>query len=320
MFSMFNIEKLNIAKLDIRMLSALEVLLRERSVNVAAMHAGLSQPAMSNALARMRAAFEDPLLVRGHRGFILTERGQQVLEQLAELLPRLEALGRAASFQPECTRRTFQLAVTDHAAIVLLPLVLSAFRAKAPTAILKAATVQSRQVDIDRLEAAGFDVRIGWFETLPPNWHARTLFEEELVVIKRRCAGRARAEPLDLDTFLRLKHVVLAPDQRSVRNLAETALAAKGLKREIGAFVSSFSAMPFIVSGSDMIAVLPRGVATQFQYLPNIQTLQSPFPFQRFPISLAWHERVHHDRANAWLRSLVIDAAAEAAKSGIFRF
>lgn len=310
---MSNIEKLNFSKLDIRMLSALELLLRERSVNVAATYVGLSQPAMSNALSRMRATFEDSLLVRGSKGLILTKRGQQILQQLTEVLPRLEELGRTADFQPGSTRRTFQIAVTDHAAITLLPIILNTFRASAPMATLRAATVQSRHVDMDHLEEAGFDVRIGWFETLPLNWHVRTLFEEHLVLIRRIATRRDRTHSLDLDAFLRLKHVMLASDQPSVHNFAETELAAKGLKRKAGAFVSSYSAMPFIVARSDMIAVLPNGVAAQFAFFPGIQILPSPFPFRRFKMSLAWHARVHHDRANKWLRATVISAAVEAA-------
>ena len=306
---MSNIHKSNIAKLDIGMISALEVLLRERSVGKAAMHAGLSQPAMSNALARMRAAFEDPLLVRGRKGMILTEHGVALLAQLTEILPRLDVLGRTARFDPTTSGLTFMLAATDHACMVVLPEILKRFSAEAPAATLKTTTVLSRHVDMTRLETTGFDLRIGWLENLPPDWHARTLFEEELVVIRRVDLSRRRQTPMDLRAFLSLKHVVLAPDQRSVRNLAEDALSSKGLKRTIGAFVSSFNAMPFIVAESDMIAVLPRRVAEKFKFLSTIQILPSPFRFQAFETSLAWHPRVHHDSASQWLRSLIVNAS-----------
>jgi molybdenum-dependent DNA-binding transcriptional regulator ModE len=108
---MSHIQKSNIAKLDIGMISALQVLLRERSVNSAAAFAGLSQPAMSSALARMRVIFGDPLIVRGRKGMVLTERGHTVLEEISDIVPRLDELGRQTTFEPALEMSGYDLRI-----------------------------------------------------------------------------------------------------------------------------------------------------------------------------------------------------------------
>lgn len=292
------------------MLSALEVLLRERSVSRAADHVGLSQPAMSNALARMRTAFGDSLVIRGRKGLVLTERGQLLLRQLSDLLPHVEVLARPSTFSPADTDATFMLATTDHAGTVLLPEVLRLFSAEAPNAILKTTTVLSRHLDMDRLESSGYDLRVGWFDSFPPHWHARVLFTDDLVVVGRADDARI-VEPMPLDSFLAAKHVVLAPAQGSTRNLADDLLARSGLRRNVGAFASSFAAMPFIVGATDMIAAMPRRIAERYSHLPNIKTVESPFAFEKFAVSMAWHPRIHHDGAYEWLRGIIIAAAEQ---------
>jgi DNA-binding transcriptional LysR family regulator len=263
---------------------------------------------MSHMLARLRATFADPLLVRGRNGFVVTEYGERMLHHLAELVPQLEAFGRAQQFVPAESRSTFRLACTDHAAVVLLPGIQRGFSAAAPDATLKVLSVNSRRIDFEHLEATRFDLLVGWFHSLPADWHVKKLFDERLVVI----CGADHPEigaTLDVDTFLRLKHVVLSPDERSTHNMAELTLAAQGLKRNIGTFVSNFSATPFIVSTSTLIAVVPATFAASFAKLPGIRILEAPIAFPSFAISMAWHPRAHHEPGHQWLRHLVVESA-----------
>ncbi len=304
---MSDIQKANIKKLDVGLLSALEVLLRERSVSRAASHAGLSQPAMSNALARIRIAFDDALLVRGRKGMMLTEGGQALLDQLTVLTPQLERLGRTPGFDPLTSEMTFFVAGTDHANFVLMPEIMRLFSAEAPLATLKLTTVLSREADLDRLEAGGYDVRVGWFAALPPHWRKRTLLREELVMMAR-ADHPCFAPDLGLDTFLDFKHLVLAPDKRSTRNLVDDVLASMGLKRRVGAFVSSFGAMALMVAACDLVAILPGRLARRFAFLP-VRIRPSPVAFKDFEMVLAWHPRVHSDAAYVWLRDLIVRAA-----------
>ena len=309
---MSDMHNANTSKLEIGALIALEALLRERSVSKAAQRIGLSQPAMSHMLARLRKAFGDPLLVRGRSGLVLTSRGEQLLTKVARLVPQIEALAKADDFAAADSKQTFRIACTDHAAVVLLPLLQPAFSAAAPDATLKILSVHSRRLDLEHLEATHFDLLIGWFDTLPADWHVKKLFDERLVAISGT-GNDFVGKDLDLETFLSLKHVVLSADERTTHNMAEVTLASQGLKRNIGTFVSNFSATPFIVSTSKLIAVIPAALATRFAHLPGIRIHESPVPFPNFAVSMAWHPRSHDEPSQQWLRAQVIDAAAKIA-------
>lgn len=300
----------NIAKLELRALFALEALLRDRSVSKAAQSVGLSQPAMSHMLARLRKTFEDDLLVRGRDGFVLTEHGQRLLAHVTRLVPQIEALGRADQFDPADSTATFRLACTDHAAVILLPPLQRLFAEAAPNATLKVMSVHSRRLDMNQLEATRFDLLVGWFQVLPADWHVRKLLEERLVVISG-AETAAIGDELDVDTFLRLKHVVLSPDERTAQNMAEMTLAAHGLQRKIGALVSNFSATPFVVLEAPLIAMVPAALARRYARLPGLRVHEAPLRFPPFAVSMAWHPRVHDEPGHRWLRGLVAEAARE---------
>jgi DNA-binding transcriptional LysR family regulator len=304
---MSDMQNTNIAKLELRALIALEALLRDRSVNKAAQRVGLSQPAMSHMLARLRKTFGDQLVVRGRTGLVLTEYGERLLLHLEELAPRIEALGKAERFDPQASAATFRCACTDHASVVLMPPLLQSFSAAAPGAILKVLSVASRHLDLAQLEATRFDLVVGWFDALPADWHVKKLFDERLVCIAS-AKNEAIRDTLDLETFLRLKHVVLAPDERELQNMADMTLASRGLKRNVGAFVSNFSATPFVVAASQLIALIPSTLAARFSHLPGIKLHEPPIEFPSYPVSMAWHPRVHAEPGHRWLRQLIIDA------------
>lgn len=305
---MSNMQNPNIGTLELRALLALEGLLKERSVSKAAQRVGLSQPAMSHMLARLRKTFDDQLLVRGRNGFVLTEYGERLLSHVSQLAPQIEALGKADRFDAASSQATFRLACTDHASVVLSPPLLQAFSVAAPGAILKVLSVPSRHLNLPQLEATRFDLVVGWFDALPADWHVKKLFDEHLVVLAS--ANNAAIGPtLDLDTFLALKHVVLAPDERELQNMADMTLAARGLKRNVGAFVSNFSATPFVVAESQLIAMIPATLAARFAQLPGIRLHEPPLDFPSYPVSMAWHPRVHAEPGHRWLRQLIIDAA-----------
>ncbi|WP_457018480.1 MULTISPECIES: LysR family transcriptional regulator [unclassified Luteimonas] len=301
----------NIAKLELRALFALEALLRDRSVSKAAQRIGLSQPAMSHMLARLRKTFGDDLLVRGRDGFVLTEYGHRLLAHVTHLVPQIEVLGRANQFVPGDSDATFRLACTDHAAVVLLPPLQRLFAEAAPRATLKVLSVHSRRLDMNHLEATRFDLLVGWFQALPADWHLRKLFEERLVVISG-ADNKAIGDELDVETFLSLKHVVLSPDERTAQNMAEMTLAAHGLQRNIGALVSNFSATPFVVLESPLIAMVPAALASRYAQLPGLRIHESPLEFPPFAVSMAWHPRVHDEPGHRWLRAMISEAARQA--------
>ena len=304
------------ARLQVRELLALDALLREKSVSKAAAWVGVTQPTMSHLLARLRNTFGDPLLVRGRAGHVLTEYAEMLLESLRELVPKLEEFGKAREFSPQSTRSLFKVACTEHAAMVLLPHLVPLFEKLAPHATLKALTVDGHTLDFERLENARFDLLLGVYSrlpgdsTLPADWYRKTLYEDRVVVIGRRLLG-TNGE-LSLEDFLARKHVVLSPDERNVQHMADLILARMGIKRTIGAYVTTFVAAPFIVARSNMVALMPSVLAASFAGIDGLEVAPPPISFPQFPISMAWHPRTHEAAENQWLRQLVLDATAAA--------
>lgn len=297
----------NISKLDIGMLTALQMVLAERSVGKAARRFGLSQPAMSNALARMRIAFGDPLLVRTRSTMALTARGQELLEQLETLLPQLEALARPAEFDPATTRAQFRVAATDYAALMLAPGIIRRLREEAPDASVIVSTVQNREIDIENGEEQ-FDLRIGWLAAPPQSWYIRKIRDDEIVVI----AGTANAhlgDSLSAEQFASLGHVGIRTRQPLHHSRMDQVLLDNGVRRNIAAWMSNFAAVPFVVAQSDLIAVFPASLARLYGPIAGIRILEPPFPLEGLNISMAWPASVHHDAAHRWFRAKVVESA-----------
>jgi DNA-binding transcriptional LysR family regulator len=300
-----------ISRLDIGTLRALDALLRERNVSKAAHKVGISQPTMSHLLARLRAIFDDALLVRGRTGFLLTDYAEVLLTHLKTLIPQLEDFGNAAPFAPETTRGSFRLACTEHAALVLLPFIQELVDQRAPHAPLKVLSVYSRYLNFEALEQSRFDLLLGVFSSLPADWHKKTLYEDRLVVMGGRALSDV-GDTLSVAQFLAMKHVVLSADERTTQHPTDQTLSAMGLERRIVTYLSTFAAAPFIVARSDLIAVIPSVWAAQFAEVKGVRILPSPVEFPPFSISMAWHPRSHDDPAHRWFRTLIVEAAMRA--------
>ncbi len=306
---MSTIHKANISKLDIGTLMALEVLLSQCSVSKAARSVSLTQPAMSNTLARMRIAFDDPLLARSGNGMVRTALGDILLAQLRQILPDLRNLGAATvAFDPETSDAVFRIAITDHAGLILLPDVLQRVHEQAPLIRTHTSTLSSRQTEMSDQEAEQYDLRVGWLRDLPPHWHSTMLLKEELVVIGSK-SNAALKEQLELDDFLRLRHIGLASSRPQFQNLIDQTLAKMNLRRNLVSTISQFTMVPFIVARSNLVAMFPRRLASAYLSLVDIKISSPPFPFEQFSVSMAWHERVHHDPGHKWLRALIVACA-----------
>lgn len=307
---MANIHETDISRFDIGTLMLIRTLLAERSVTTAARLHGLSQPAASNALARCRRAFCDPLLVRGPSGMTLTARGRILLDHLIDIAPRIEALTRPAEFVPERSNAMMALAASDHASLLLVPRITSRLSTIAPDIRLAISLVQSGSPDSTILERAGVDLRLGWLQSLPQSWYQRKLIDDEIGIICRADA-EVTPETIDQDYFLKARHVALATDRPYYQTLADQALARQGLERKVGVWTTNFTAIPLIVAQSDMIAFFPMTIARMYQKFADIKVLPNPVEVGKYNISMAWHPRIHEDPAYKWLRAQIITAANE---------
>lgn len=292
---------------DLNQLRALDALLTERSVTGAARRLGLTQPAMSHALSRLRETLGDPLLVRSGRGMALTPRAEALAPRLRLALRGLEDAVRAElPFDPASARRSFRVAAADYAELVLLPALIPRLEREAPGVDLW----MRRPVDeLEALVDSDTDLVVG---LLRPGEQAagikhRALFRERFVVILRADHPLASG-PLTLEAYAAAKHAFIAP-RGGPGGVVDDALAKVGLSRRVALAIPHFLVAPYVVAGSDLVLTLAERVARAFaQHLPLV-IVEPPLPLPEFTMSLMWHERMDADLGHIWLRNLLVEVA-----------
>lgn len=299
---------MNRKKLDLNLLVTFEALLVERNVSRAAARIGLSQPAVSTQLARLRDVFGDRLFVPAHRGIIATARALELQAPLRAALDELRSVVMSGrSFDPARADLTVRIAASDYAQSAMLTPFALALRPRAPGIRIAALPIDGR-ILARQAEDGDVDLAIMTPSTAPSNLHQRHLIDETYVCIARRGHPRI-AGRLDLRTFLALEHVIVSPRGAGFWGPTDEALAALGHRRRVVLSVSSFLVVPQIVAGSDLVALVPARIAHGSDRA--LQILKPPIDVEGFSLSLIWHERSHDHAAHRWIR----DALAEWAKS-----
>ncbi|MFS8049628.1 LysR family transcriptional regulator [Rhizobium sp. BR 314] len=296
--------------LDLNLLRSLDVLIEEANVTHAAARLGVTQPGLSAQLARLRAIFNDPLLVPSEkgRGMIPTSRALELREPLHAALKDLNAVIRTpARFDPRTDARTFAIAATDNAVVVLgLPLI-ERLRQTAGRGIRLSFSSTGTDVAAE-LERGEIDLLIGSDRMIPPTMKARKLLEESYVMIQRKGHPRGRA-PLDLDAYCKLEHVLVSTSGGSFHGFIDEQLEKLGYRRSVALSVHQFVMAPMIVSSTDFVSTLPRRFAARFA--DRLDLFDLPFPAQGFNLFAAWHPRAHADPALTWLRNQLAEIARE---------
>jgi DNA-binding transcriptional LysR family regulator len=300
---------MNISAVNLNLLPVLDALLAERSVSRAGARLGLSQPAVSNALAQLRTVLGDPLLVRSRRGMIPTERALALAGPLRAALGALErGLDPSPAFDARTTDRAFTMVTSDFVAMVLLPRLLARLSREAPRVRLQVRAWQENRVPAD-LERGEADLMLGFYGELPPAHLAQRLFEDSFVCVVRKGHPAVR-DRLTLKTYVALDHVLVShlPDGRGV---VDDALAARGLKRNVALRVSHFLLVPSIIAATDYVAALSQPIARPFAEVWPLRLFRPPLALPGAWVQAVWHERTTDSAAHAWFRATVADIGRE---------
>lgn len=295
----------NLAGVDLNLLTAFDALLVERNVTRAARRIGITQPAMSHALARLRALFNDPILVRGGGGMLATARAEALEQPIRRALREIEdALTHGPVFEPRTAKRTFTIATGDYGQLVVLPPLLARLAREAPGIDLRIHAVPEDYTTA--LEDGTFDLVIApVMEGLAGGLVQQKLFDDTFVCVMRK--GHPAAKKLDLKTFLELPHALISPRGRGL-GLVDDALAKKGLRRRVALTVPHFLVAPMVVASSDLLITLALRIATVFADLVPLAMRKLPFALAGFTTYQVWHERRRQDPAHAWLRKTIAAA------------
>ncbi|MRG95616.1 LysR family transcriptional regulator [Polyangium spumosum] len=308
---------MNLAGIDVNLVVALAALLQERSVTEAAKRVGISQPAMSHALARLRETLGDPLLVRVGRAMTLTPRAEALAPRAQAVVEELEALlAPLPSFDPKTSRRTLKLSATDYVQLVLLPTLEEIVSREAPGITLHVLPITD-QLAAERLRDGEADVAIGRFDHEAPALDVRrvALFRDTFVGVARAGHPTARGR-LDLSTYAELSHVLVSP-RGTPGGIVDGALAQMGLARRVALTVPHFLVVPHVVASSDHVTTMLAHVAATFTALLPLTTFELPPELDLEPIGMTmmWHERTHEDPGARWLRGALVRAARPLAQA-----
>jgi DNA-binding transcriptional LysR family regulator len=299
---------MQLQEVDLNLLVALEALLSERSVTRAGARLGLTPSATSHALARLRAAFGDELLVRTRGGMIPTARGEQLLAPLRLALRDVAALLTGADrFDPTTSRREFVLASTDYIESVLLPPLLGRVSAAAPGVQLRVRPLELSDVAAP-LESGAITVALGVVFDESPGLQQQSLFAEEMVFVCRKGHSQVKRQ-VDLATYLRLRHVLVSVRGGTLSAIDER-LATLGHARQIALVVPHFVAALLIVASSDLVVTAPARLVERLGPALALRTLAPPFAVPGFTVRQVWHERHRDDPGHLWLRQQIFAAAA----------
>lgn len=292
----------NSEDIDWRLLSALEVLVRERNVTRAAKVLGLSQPAMSHALKRIRDTLQDPILVRTSQGMLPTPRATELAHAATQALGVLRtALATTKAFDPATSAQRFRLGATDHSIAALLADLAGEIEHGAPHIDLDITAWRGdatfREIESGELDLA---IAIGELVDEPAGLHRRSLFGDRFVCLVRDDHPTIR-ETLDLDTFVATPHVLVSP-RGGHTGIVDTALSRVGMSRRVAVVVPNFLAVPLIVAKTDYIATLSAHVALPLARAMKLRVLPTPIAVPGSDWYCVWHERTHKDPAHRWLR------------------
>lgn len=297
----------NIENLDLNLLVALDALLDERHVSRAAHRLGLSQPAVSHALRRLREAFGDELLVRTKEGLTLTTRAEGLAAPLRAALDNLQAaVGANQLFTPGTSQRVFSLGTSDYAELVLLPPLLRKTARAAPQVDLWVRRYDNFE---SRLQQGELDLALTVNPRAEAGLRSRILFRDRFVVIMRKGHPLAKKK-LTVAAYANAAHAFIAPGGTR-GGVVDTALAKLGRERRVAVAVPHFLVAPYIVAETDLLLTVAERIARACaKHLP-IRIVEAPLTLPDFGIAMLWHERTAGDPGHQWLRQQLVEIAAK---------
>ncbi|MGE5146286.1 MAG: LysR family transcriptional regulator [Candidatus Eiseniibacteriota bacterium] len=302
---------MDISRVDLNLLLVFQAIGREQSVTKAASRLGLSQPAVSSALARLRVLLNDPLFIRTSRGMQPTLRARQLAEPIDSALGLIRtSLQQHSGFDPARSDAVLNLLITDIGEIIYLPPLIEHLRRAAPGIGLRVRHLsQSRYADA--LESGAADLAVGFVTNMRASFRYRRLLTDRFTCMVREDHPTIGAA-LTTEQYLAASHLIKSQKGLNDGLVAKT-LASMGLKRRVTLTVPHVHAIPDIIARSDLIVTLPSDLAKVYVVPGKTRIVPLPVEVPAFDVGLHWHERCHNDPANRWLRGLMVELFGEPA-------
>jgi DNA-binding transcriptional LysR family regulator len=298
----------SLSQLDLNLLLMLDTVISERSVGRAARRLHVTPSAISNALARLRSALGDPLVIRSGRGIVPTPRAASMAVSLKRAMSELERAVQGELFDPATTTRAFTMAMADATQIARLPKIVRLLANDMPHARLHVVGIDT-YVSSGGISGMEVDVALIGVAEKGPGVHITSLYKEESVLVARRGNpyARGRMKKTELSALQHVE-VQVAPG-RGYRELARS-YARAGIERDVAVVVPNFIAAAAVVAGTDFVATLPASVVEALGERLGLRVMSAPAPRITTEINLVWHERTHDDPAMRAFRQIVTRSVA----------
>lgn len=302
---------MNLSSIDLNLLVVFDALMQHRHVTRAGQHLGLSQPATSNALARLRRLLEDDLFVRGGGGLQPTPKAITLAAQLKPALGQIQsALTSQTTFEPATSEMTFTLGMSDYVEFTLLPALLREMQQIAPGVSLQIRSGDRAQ-QLAMLDKGELDMVCGLFPE-KVSWHReQRLFKETFVAVCRRGHPFIQGQ-LSLEDYAQVHHLLVSVKEDR-RGRMDALLAKQGLRRHVAVSVPHFLVAPGVIAQTDLITTMAERVAHAFADVYHLQVLPLPLPLptKGFKVFMRWHKSNGEVPAQCWLRDVLVSIGTQ---------
>jgi DNA-binding transcriptional LysR family regulator len=298
---------MNLNTIDLNLLVAFDALVSERSVSRAAERLGVTQPAVSHALKRLRHLFKDELFTRGPHGMQPTGRALSLHPSVQSVLADIRSIVSTGNhFDPATTSRTFRLSMSDAMSVEALPHIVRRIRSEAPNIDLVIGT-SGPQESCRRIADDEIDLAIGVFPHVPKDFRSRELYRDTLVCVADRRNERLKDGRMDLQAYLDSPHATVAR-HRDNGIQVDDILDSMGIPRRIVVAVPHYLSVPALIHGTDLVAHTRTRLLSVFRRSSGLVTFPVPMEVPELQFIQIWHKRYEGDAGHRWMRDLVLDA------------
>ena len=303
---------MNLRSIDLNLLLVFDAIAAEGNQTRAANKLGMSQPAMSNALTRLRAALDDPLFLRTTQGMVPTPRARQLIAPVRQALDLIQGglkqARRKDYFDCSASTRTIVFSVEDYGDTVIVPRFIDWLTQVAPSMSLRVLREPSSMTLSKKLSDGSLDMAIRYLRPGDGDLRTRQLMMDEFVCLVRHDHPQV-GDNLTLNQYLSLSHVVYGRLGRkgAGSSAVDRALERLGASRKILLQVPGFHSMPAVVRDTDLICTLPRRLAMTYAHAFHLRVLRPPLELPLLPVYLVWNRSIERDPAHEWIRNSVYE-------------
>ena len=295
---------MNIKNFDLNLLIVFRTLYEEKNVTKASKKIGITQPAMSNALNRLRYLIKDDLFIRGPKGMRPTPRAIELAAPIRNALNNLELSLSSINFDPRKTKTLFRISISDDVAPLILPNLVAFIENNSPGSSLRIRSEQGSEA-IRLIDSNNIDFAIGRFEMVPSRFGSITLFNERYVCMMNQSHKFASEKKLSIKQYLSMKHLRVAPVDAPVAPI-DRSLSQLNLERNIIVRIDLITLAPSILANSDLVLTLPSETAKRISKNYGFAISDLPIDLEKRQTKMLWHKELSNHPSFDWIRNMIV--------------